>query len=84
MGYLRCRAVEAESQVDGVDIVDRVDVVEPHETELQRQLATTKSTPSTDVHSGHLWAWIACPSSSWILAHSSFNFYCLLHLRSHA
>jgi len=51
MGYLRCRAVEAESQVDGVDIVDRVDVVEPHEIELQRQLATTKSTPSTDVHS---------------------------------
>ena len=62
--------------MDGVDIVDRVDVVESHETELQRQLAVTKFTPSTDVHSVDLWAWI--------LTRSSFNLYCLLHLRSHA
>lgn len=47
--------------------MDRVDVVEAHETELQRQLAATKSTPSTDVQSVHLWAWIACPPSSQLL-----------------
>jgi hypothetical protein len=63
--------------VDGVDIVDRVDVVEPRETEPQRQLAVTESTPSTEVHSVHLWAWTAGPPSS-------LNLYCLLHLRSHA
>jgi hypothetical protein len=54
-----------------------VDVVEPRETEPQRQLAVTESTPSTEVHSVHLWAWTAGPPSS-------LNLYCLLHLRSHA
>jgi hypothetical protein len=59
--------------VDGVDLLDRVDVLEPQETEPERQLAATKFTSSTDVRSVHLWPWIECSPTSSILAASRFN-----------
>ena len=59
--------------MDLLDLLDRVDVLEPQEIEPERQLAATKSASSTDVHSVHLWPWIEYSPTSSILAVSRFS-----------